>query len=190
MPTPNRGNLTRSQETYGVLRRMILTTELRPGAKLSEPDLMSQLAVGRTPLRDALRLLAHDGLVQIESRHGTIVAPLTSSDLHAVFEVRVLIEPLIASTAIASASDEDLTIFAKLAQQARNLSEPISSDTLDEAVHNELVGLSRNRFLLDIYQRLRDESLRFRYLTNSGMDSKSEQVRFVESIHQSLAERN
>ncbi len=190
MPEGNGHQPTRSQEAYRALRRMVLTTELRPGAPLSEPALMNQLAVGRTPLRDALRLLAHDGLVQIESRRGSIVAPLTSSDLHAIFEVRVLIEPLVASTAIASASADDLTIFAQLVRRAQGLSESISNDDLDEALHRELVGLSRNRFLVDIYQRLRDESLRFRYLTDSGMDSQSEQVTFVQSVHQSLIDRD
>lgn len=190
MPEADGRQSTRSQGVYRTLRRMILVTELRPGASLSESALMSQLAVGRTPLREALRLLAHDGLVQIQPRRGSCVAPLTSSDLHAIFEVRVLIEPLIASTAIASASDRDLDVFAELARRARAVSEPISDDDLDEALHRELVALSRNRFLMDTYQRLRDESLRFRYLTDSGLDSQPEQAEFVESVHQSLIERD
>lgn len=169
---------------------MILTTQLRPGTALSESDLMSELSVGRTPLRDALRLLAHDGLVQIQPRRGSVVAPLTSSDLHAIFEVRIRIEPLIAASAIESCSDADLEIFAALAERAKQASDSLSDDDLDEVLHRELVALSRNRFLTDIYQRLRDESLRFRYLSDSGMDSQPEQTAFIESVYQNLKSRD
>lgn len=190
MPEIHDGRPTRSQSAYQALRRMILTTRLRPGAALSESDLMSELGVGRTPLRDALRLLAHDGLVQIQPRRGSVVAPLTSSDLHAIFEVRVLIEPLIAASAIASCSDTDLEVFAALAERSRQASDSVSDDDLDDILHRELVALARNRFLTNIYQRLRDESLRFRYLTDSGMDSQPEQTAFIESVYQSLSSRD
>ena len=69
---------TAATAAYRRIRELILTTDLRPGQPLAESDLMATLGIGRTPLRDALRLLSHDGLVVIEPRRGTAVAPLTS----------------------------------------------------------------------------------------------------------------
>lgn len=149
---------------------------------------MQRLGVGRTPLRDALRLLAHDGLVIIEPRRGSEIAPLTSADLHAIFDVRVSIEPLIAQAAVARAGERDLEAFGSLATRAAEGHSEVSDDDLDEELHRRLVDLSGNRFLVDIYQRLRDESLRFRYLTGSGMDSRHAQADFFKGVQESLAD--
>lgn len=177
---------TASDVAYSVIRDLILRTELKPGQVLAESELMSALKIGRTPLRDALRLLSHDGLVDIEPRRGTTVAPLRSSDLNAIFEVRIAIEPLIADAAIARATPLDHEHLRALAEQAERNSETQSDVSLDEELHRQLVGISRNRFLVDFYKRLRDESLRFRFLTGSGLDSKEQQSVFIRGVSESL----
>jgi DNA-binding GntR family transcriptional regulator len=182
--------VTAAEDAYHELREMILTTQLRPGQVLVEAELMESLRVGRTPLRDALRLLSHDGLVVIEPRRGTSVAPLTHADLHAIFEVRVAIEPVVAQAAIARATSDDLAALAVLARRARTNPAVESDIAVDEDLHELLVGIARNRFLEDFYKRLRDESLIFRYLTQSGMDTKRHQVRFLASIQSALSQRD
>lgn len=169
---------------------MILRTDLKPGQVLVESELMAVLGVGRTPLRDALRLLSHDGLVDIEPRRGTTVAPLKSSDLNAIFEVRIAIEPLIADAAVARATAQDLERLSILAEQAGKNAEAQSDVSLDEQLHRQLVAISRNRFLVDFYKRLRDESLRFRFLTGSGLDTKEQQTTFIHGVSESLTARD
>lgn len=181
---------TASEIAYQCLRELILTTELAPGQPLVEAELMKRLGVGRTPLRDALRLLSHDGLVMIEPRRGTFVAPLTHPDLHAIFEVRVAIEGVIAEAAIGRATGEDLASAHGLLERAEANPSEASDISIDEELHQLLAAMSRNRFLVDFYKRLRDESLRFRYLTQSGMDTKREQVRFLRAVHRSLEQRD
>lgn len=181
---------TASEGAYVRLRELILTTELAPGQLLVESDLMQRLAVGRTPLRDALRQLSHDGLVLIEPRRGTFVAPLTHPDLHAIFEVRVAIEGVIAEAAIGRATKEDLASAKALLQRAERNSSEVSDIAIDEELHLLLAAISRNRFLIEFYKRLRDESLRFRYLTQSGMDTRNQQVSFLSEVHTSLEERD
>lgn len=181
---------TASETAYVRLRELILTTELAPGQSLIESELMARLGVGRTPLRDALRLLSHDGLVMIEPRRGTFVAPLTHPDLHAIFEVRVAIEGVIAEAAIGRATRDDLASAHALLKKAQANPSDASDVSIDEELHELLGTISRNRFLVDFYKRLRDESLRFRYLTQSGMDTKRQQVSFLREIHKSLEERD
>ena len=181
------GKPTASDLAYAAIRDLILKTELKPGQVLSESAMSARLQIGRTPLRDALRLLSHDGLVVIEPRRGTMVAPLTISDLDAIFEARIAIEPVIAGAAIARASAQDIADVESLAEQAEENSAEQSDTSLDEQLHRRVAEISRNRFLVDFHKRLRDESLRFRFLTDSGIDTKEDQAAFFRGIRDSLA---
>lgn len=181
---------TRADEVYLRLRELILTTTLAPGQPLVESELISSLDVGRTPLRDALRLLSHEGLVRIEPRRGTTVSPLTSSDLHAIFEIRVAIEPVIAAIAVIRANEKDVNQVAGLVERAERNPSRDEDSSLDEALHATLLRIADNRFLSDFYQRLWSESLRFRYWTNSGMDGKEDQIDFARRVLAALRDRN
>ena len=181
------GKPTASDMAYAAIRDLILRTELKPGQVLSESAMLARLQIGRTPLRDALRLLSHDGLVVIEPRRGTMVAPLTISDLDAIFEARIAIESVIADAAIARVSAQDIADIGSLAEQAEANSAEQSDTSLDEQLHRKVADISRNRFLVDFHKRLRDESLRFRFLTGSGIDTKEDQSVFFRGIRDSLA---
>lgn len=175
---------------YAAIRDLILRTELKPGQVLSESAMSARLQIGRTPLRDALRLLSHDGLVVIEPRRGTMVAPLTISDLDAIFEVRIAIESVIADAAAARASVQDIADIERLVEQAAANPSAQSDTSLDEQLHAKVAAISRNRFLVDFHKRLRDESLRFRFLTSSGIDTKDDQSAFFLGVRDSLATRD
>jgi DNA-binding GntR family transcriptional regulator len=181
------GKPTASDLAYAAIRDLILKTELKPGQVLSESAMSARLQIGRTPLRDALRLLSHDGLIVIEPRRGTMVAPLTVSDLDAIFEARIAIESVIADAAIARASAQDIADIGSLAEQAEVNSAEQSDTSLDERLHQKVAEISRNRFLVDFHKRLRDESLRFRFLTGSGIDTKEDQAAFFRGVRDSLA---
>src|SRR3989304_11176 len=111
-------NTTEARVAHRELRGMILRTELRPGAALNEGDLIRRIGIGRTPLRDALHLLAHEGLVDILPRRGTFVSQVTLSDLQQIFDVRSGIEDIVASAAAARANDADIADMRTLVVQA------------------------------------------------------------------------
>src|SRR5688572_11182565 len=77
-----RGNGDRliADRAYEELRDRIVTLKLPPGTVLREDELMAQLAIGRTPLRDAIKRLALEGLVAVQPRRGTTITPVDSSD--------------------------------------------------------------------------------------------------------------
>jgi GntR family transcriptional regulator, rspAB operon transcriptional repressor len=80
-----------SDQAYEALRRMIVRGELAPGARLSEPDLTDQLGIGRTPLREALLLLAREGLIHLLPQSGSFVSEI---DIERVREAQFIREHL------------------------------------------------------------------------------------------------
>ncbi len=86
----NRNSL--SEQIYGLLKDAILRGDFTPGQRLSPQELCDEFQVSATPIRDALRRLEVDGLVQVNPRRGTFVAKFTAQDVREVFESRRIIE--------------------------------------------------------------------------------------------------
>ena len=81
------------EQACGILRERIRTGELAPGTRLRQEVLAEELGVSRTPLREALRLLAADGLVELEPNRGAIVATLSREGKVRFWEARLALEP-------------------------------------------------------------------------------------------------
>src|SRR6184192_466143 len=87
---------------------MIVSVELRPGAVIDERGLMERLGIGRTPIREALRRLAQEKLVEVFPRRGMFVTRVDVRDLARLCEVRALLEPEAARLAAERATYDDL----------------------------------------------------------------------------------
>ena len=101
---------SKNQQAYLSVRDMILGLELTPGSRVREDELQARLRVGRTPLREALQRLAHEGLLQIFPRRLIFVAKFGIEDLRQMYEARSALEPAAASLAarhFAHATDDD-----------------------------------------------------------------------------------
>lgn len=182
---------TEAVQAYRQLRSMIIRTELRPGAPLVEAELMERLDVGRTPLRDALHHLDHEGLVEILPRRGTFVTEVTLSDLQQVFEVRSGLEDIVARLAVERCTPDDLARIADLlARVRRNHLSDESDVELDAELHRELLRMGRNSLLENLYRRVSDASLRLLYLTNCGMEDRLEQIVTFQAVYDALAARD
>lgn len=90
IPELNRSPL--GEQVYDLLKDAILRGDFSPGQRLSPQDLCDRFQVSVTPIRDALRRLEADGLVQVSPRRGTFVAEFTAQDVREVFESRRIIE--------------------------------------------------------------------------------------------------
>lgn len=102
------------EHAYRTLLDGIQSGELAAGTVLGEVEQAARLGVSRTPLREALRRLAADGLVIQQSPRVTVVAPIDASDIQALFEVRRALEE---SAARIAAVRGDAAVFAALAQE-------------------------------------------------------------------------
>ncbi|MGB1288986.1 MAG: GntR family transcriptional regulator [Aggregatilineales bacterium] len=92
MNLPQIKNLSIREQTLDTLRDAILTAELKPGETLTEMTIADQLGVSRAPVREALRILNSEGLVETVPYHGTTVRKLTRTDIEELYSMRILLE--------------------------------------------------------------------------------------------------
>lgn len=126
MPTAAvNGRLTETQRVYQDLKRAILAGDYRPGEPLQEARLLADLGVSRTPIREALQRLESDGLLTITPRRGAFVQQPTLRDFLDINELRVLLEPAAARTAVELLSQSGVA-------ELRGALEAISFDAPEE----------------------------------------------------------
>ena len=101
------------------IRRQIVEGALVDGQRLNERDLSQQFGVSRVPVREALLVLAGEGMVEIRPRQGAFVAPLTRRVVRELFEIRGALEPMAARWSALRAGPADLAAFDALVERAR-----------------------------------------------------------------------
>ncbi len=159
-----------ADQAYGHLRRMICTAELEPGAVISESELCEQLGLGRTPVREALRALASEHLIEVYPRRGMFVAGVDPRDLRAISEVREQLEPFAASLAASRREAEDLEVIeALLADLDAFERSGIEKHRtvlmeLDERIHHCVYQASHNAYLAHDLDRYYTHALRIWFL--------------------------
>jgi len=142
---------TLSDKVYETLLEAIVSGQLEPGVELSVVGLAKELDVSRTPVHDALRQLAHDGLVEQEVNRKARVASFTREDVHEIFEMRKLLEGKSVELAAERIDDE---MLASLRRETDRLNESAGSvDWVqrwinhDEQFHESIAQSSGNRRL-------------------------------------------
>ncbi len=148
------------------LRDMIVEGKLLAGEWINETELCQQLNISRTPLREALKILAAEGLVELIPRRGAHVAQLSKQEIVDLFEALSGIEGMAAELAAIRMSSADLKRLRGL--QARIEREHAASNRLEyfhenHILHEVIVGLSGNSALVDIHARLIARVRRARY---------------------------
>jgi DNA-binding GntR family transcriptional regulator len=160
-----RGNL--SDEVVKILRDMIIQDELRPGSRIPEIELCSQLNISRTPLREAIRVLASEGLVTSSPRRGAIVAIPTRDEIQGLFFAIGAIEAACAELACADWTDSEITSFmklqSKLSQYGADDHNPKAYFEANLAIHQAIVRGARNNFLSDLHHSLSTRISRARF---------------------------
>lgn len=112
-----------SETAYRRLEEAIVTLSLRPGAVLTEAQLIELVGVGRTPVREALIRLAQQGLVEILPRKGVVVTAINAIDIMAALDAREVLERLIASDAAKRASPQERIAMIEKARAMRAAAE-------------------------------------------------------------------
>lgn len=114
VPTQLRTNGSLTEAAYEALKERLVLLDIEPGEPLSEHALSTELAVGRTPLREALKRLESDHLVVTYPRRGTFATPVDITALTEISEIRRVLEPLAAGLGAVRASAEDHRGLAEL----------------------------------------------------------------------------
>ena len=141
--------LTQAKDVYNRLLDDIASGELRPGERLREVALANRLKVSRTPVREALKDLEADGLVEHLPRVGASIKSLSYAEVVELYEMRAVLEGLAAKMAARSASDLELQALAKLnTQMAQAIDVPAQMAQLNRNFHRLLFNAAKNRYLL------------------------------------------
>ncbi len=148
---------------YQVLREGIVNRTFAPGSKLNVDEIARRLDVSRTPVHEALAVLATDGLVDVQPRRGTFVTSFTREDYAETLDVRRALEVLACETACVRASDDDVadlrTLMHEMERCVADSSDAQAAakmhDAKNFAFHYRIVQLAGNRRLLAMYDDLR-----------------------------------
>lgn len=130
------------------LRDRILSGALEPGAKIVEEQLCADLGISRAPLREALRLLAQQGLVEHLPRRGSRVVAWSPGDIRELFGLREVLERHAVEQALPMAEPETALVPVRAAlQRMIDAPDELTRDDAHRAFHGAIVGLAGNRQL-------------------------------------------
>jgi DNA-binding GntR family transcriptional regulator len=151
------------------LRDLIIQGELAPGVKLNERVLCERLCTSRTPVREAIKFLASEGLVALLPNRGAIVTPVTDRTVQEMFVLLGALDGLAGELACVNASDADIADiralhYQMLAHHARGELAPYFR--CNQEIHMRLVECAGNATLVNTYRALNTHVRRARYLAN------------------------
>ncbi len=142
-------------QVYAAIRGRITSGSLERGARIHQEDLAEELGVSRTPVREALRRLAAEGLVEMRTNRGARVSDVGQNDMQAAYQARLVIEPGAARLAAAEAlAAPRARMRSALAAQRRAIPNVARSFEANREFHIALVQASGNEFLLQFVERL------------------------------------
>ena len=181
------------EEVIDQLRDRIVQGDLAPGARLNERVLCEQFGISRTPLREAIKMLATEGLVELLPNRGAIVTPLKAANIADTLAVMGALESLAGELACAHASESEIAEiralhFEMLAHHARG--ELGGYFRYNQRIHLKLIEASGNPVLTNTYRQLNANVLRARYMANLSQERWDAAVREHEEILAALAGRN
>jgi len=150
--------VTAQQYAYKVIRRAIMHGALAPGTRLTQNEIAAKLSMSTTPVREALRRLASEGVVRIDAYRGAVVRGLDAAELAEIYELRILLEPLAIRKAVVKLTEAEL-------DAAQGFIDRMNSDVgVDEWVeanrnfHNVLTRAAESPNLTPIVKSLRDSA--------------------------------
>ena len=175
------------------LRDLIVQGELAPETKLNERVLAEKLGTSRTPLREAIKFLASEGLVELLPNRGAVVAPLKPEKMKEVFVVLGALEALAGDLACRNATEADIAEirglhYHMLAHHARG--ELAQYFRYNQQIHIKFMECAGNATLAQVYRGLNAHVKRARYLANLSRERWDKAVKEHEDMLDALVKRD
>ena len=182
-------NRVDTERAYALIHDKITRLELAPWATIDPGGLAEDLDMGRVPVLEALKLLAHDGLVDIPT-DGIYVSQVSPSDLKQLSELRVLLEGYSARLAAERATEVDLTVMEALRQEQAESGEqdPARLFDIDHKFHQAVARAAHNRYLARVLDRFFGLSQRLWYMAMPALsflpEAVSKHLELLDAIRQ------
>ena len=182
-----------AEEAAENLREFILLGKLQPGTAIPERDLAQALGISRTPLREALRLLEIDGLVEYSATRRPHVADPSLEELAQNIKVLGALEALAGETACVEATDAEIAEIQRLRQAMDENSEtlaPLEFFQFDMSFHSAIVSASRNSPLIETHRQYNARLWRARFLSSRRASRRDNTLTEHAQIADSLGRRD
>lgn len=163
-------------QAYQFIRQKIASCEYLPKQMLSESQLQEELGFSRTPVREAIGRLAQEGLLQVFPKRGIMVCGISIQDIHQIFEVRSLLEPYALRTYHADLDLSAVQHFSDLFHSYSSDGPRVDFYTLDDQFHALLLSCVKNDYLVELYDRIRTQSIRLRIMSGEFIQSRIDQT--------------
>lgn len=177
---PN-GTRLKREVAYDAIRRAIVRLDLPPASLIDETALSKQLCLGRTPIREALQRLMHDGLVAVFPRRGMMVAPISVMDLQHLTQARMVWEPDISRLAASNGTpemwDQLEAALDETPERFTTIEETEQGAEVDRRFHTGIAQATGNPFLVELLERhqYRNARLAFLFFRHGLYDPITEQ---------------
>lgn len=175
------------------LRDGISAGRLKPGVRLVEADLASQMGISRAPVREALRQLEFEGLVEGRARRGYVVRAISASELIELYELRVLLEPVLARSAAARLGEDDLARLRSILDRMRRAARQGQwTDVVnaDREFHAQIGHLADRPLTAQIFDHLNEQVRRFTALMATSYSNIELTVEEHDVLLEALASGN
>ena len=182
-----------SAETADKLRELILLEKLPPGMHIPERDLAEVLGISRTPMREALRILESEGLVDYTATRRSRVANPSLAELSNSMKVLGSLEALAGEMACANATDaelEEISALDRLMTEESDNMLSIDFFKTDMQFHTSIVAASRNASLIDTHQKFNARLWRARFLSSRKIDARTTTLSQHHDITNALTRRD
>jgi DNA-binding GntR family transcriptional regulator len=156
--------VTRTEVAYNYLRNAIIVHELAPGSPIVEQDISNRLDISRTPVREALKQLEAEGLIQSSPMRGYFVSEINIMDVNEIFDLRLAMELLALKTAINKITKEEIQETEEMLEE---LNQDCTADKFyaaDRHLHDLITHNSCNRRLVHFLANINSQIERFRYI--------------------------
>jgi DNA-binding GntR family transcriptional regulator len=181
-----------AEHAYVEMRDRIVTLQLPPGTVLREDELMSEMGIGRTPLREAVKRLALERLVEVQPRRGTFVSAVEAADIQNVTEVRAELEGYAAELAALRLDPDTRATAEALRREVDHLAGPDQHELMrfDERIHRFTWEAAHNPFLKQTLERYFTHSLRIWYLVLDRVPTLDHAVHDQTQLLEAILDRN
>ncbi|MCK4176481.1 GntR family transcriptional regulator [Aciditerrimonas ferrireducens] len=185
-----------ADRAYLVVREAIASGRLRGGEPVREEQVAKEIGVSRTPVREALRRLAAEGLVELEARRGARVARFEAEEVDEIFSLRVELESHAAALAAQRAGADDVAKLAALCEEMREAAEAFLADPcagleavtdLNNRFHAKVLEVAGNRRLASVVEAVVQRALVERTFHGYSADQLRRSCRHHEEVVEAIA---
>ncbi|MDV4150467.1 GntR family transcriptional regulator [Clostridium sp. AL.422] len=180
---------TLKDKAYDIIKKKIISCKYKPNEFLSEIELMNEIEVGRTPIREALNKLEQEHLVKIIPKKGSLVSGIAYRDVKEIYEIRELIEPYLIRK-YAHKVDKDKLLKLKDEFEKQRNSKSFDSEEMyvkDDYFHEIIFENSENKYFINLFNSINNQNQRIRVLSgevdkNRMKETYDEHIEIINEI--------